>query len=475
MGELANRLRNHWQRYNAHFRVGTRDSSDYAHAYLQGQLVLETERNFARIARATGVDEQAMHHFMSNSPWSAPDVLKQTRAEVNAEMGDPRKGALLLDESGDERASDYSIGAGRQHNGRHGKVDLCQVGVYLSYSPDRNHAQLIDGELYLQTDWFGKANQVRRKKLKLPTEREFQPKAEIGLTLIRRAQQEGLAFGFVSMDGFYGQQPELLADLRAEALVYMAEIPAATRVYVNKPLVGVPETPPGKRGPRFKRERVLDESHLYTVAKLAHDPERMRWERLTIRSTARGVLGDEFAALRVWTQRDELPEVRQWLVVRRHGDEGRRCSYALCNAAADTRLPRLAEMKCRRYFVERSLQEGKSEVGLDELEAHNYQAWMHHLALTALALWFITQTQRDWAVRIPRDDTLTDELRIEALPELSLRNVRELLRTVLPLPQLTEEAAIAQVVKHLVNRTRSRRSRLNRQRQSTRGPIRYVE
>ena len=78
-------------------------------------------------------------------------------------------------------------------------------------------------------------------------------------------------------------------------------------------------------------------------------------------------------------------------------------------------------------------------------------------------------------VDIPRDDTLTDELRIEALPELSVRNVRELLRTVLPLPQLTEEAAIAQVVKHLVNRTRSRRSRLNRQRQGTRGPIRYVE
>ena len=116
--------------------------------------------------------------------------------------------------------------------------------------------------------------------------------------------------------------------------------------------------------------------------------------------------------------------------------------------------------KCQRYFVERANQDAKSELGWDELEAQKYLAWTHHLALTILALWFITQTKIEWAGQYARDPALLQQFEVDVLPALSTANVRALLRAVMPLPQLTPAEAGAQVAKYLVNRTRSRKSRM---------------
>jgi len=122
----------------------------------------------------------------------------------------------------------------------------------------------------------------------------------------------------------------------------------------------------------------------------------------------------------------------------------------------------LAELLCGRYFVERVIQDSKDEVGADEFQAQKYLAWEHHTALTACALWFIATTKFDWAKDCQRDPELAQQLELEALPALSTANVREMLRAVMPLPQLSPEDAQAQVVKHLVNRSRSTASRLRK-------------
>jgi len=168
-------------------------------------------------------------------------------------------------------------------------------------------------------------------------------------------------------------------------------------------------------------------------------------------------LNDEFAARRVWTIHEDKP-IQEWLVIRH--ESGGNCSYSMCNASPSTPLKRLAWLKCQRYFVERANQDAKSELGWDELEAQKYLAWMHHLALTILALWFITQTKIEWAEQYARDPTLLQQLEVDVLPALSTANVRTLLRAVMPLPQLSPVAARAHVTKHLVNRTRSRKSRM---------------
>ena len=129
----------------------------------------------------------------------------------------------------------------------------------------------------------------------------------------------------------------------------------------------------------------------------------------------------------------------------------------------------MAQHKSQRYFIERSNEDAKSREpfgrGWDEFQAIKYRAWEHRVppgrAFTILASWFITETRHDWARDHPRDPFLLERYESDALPNLSLANVRTLLRAVMPLPRLSPSQAAALVVEHLDNRTRSRKSRLN--------------
>ena len=164
--------------------------------------------------------------------------------------------------------------------------------------------------------------------------------------------------------------------------------------------------------------------------------------------------------------RDEKP-TREWLIIRRGSDGD--CRYALSNAHPETPLEELAWMQTQRYFVERSIQDAKSEMGWDEFQAQKFRAWQHQLALTVLASWFVAQTKLRWAQQFQCDPKLYHELEVNLLPALSVANVRELLRAAMPLPQLSHQQAAELVVKHLVNRTRSRKSRMKKKARSAHG------
>jgi hypothetical protein len=173
------------------------------------------------------------------------------------------------------------------------------------------------------------------------------------------------------------------------------------------------------------------------------------------------VLQDRFAARQVWTwQSGQTEPRREWLILRidRKGEH----TYALSNAPEDVLLPQLAQMICSRFFVERVIQDAKDECGWDEFQAQKYLAWEHHVALTACALWFIAKEKFKWGVACARDPELIEQFEIQVLPSLSTANVRALLKAVLPLPELSKEEARRQVARHLVNRSRSKASRLRR-------------
>ncbi|MCJ7738785.1 MAG: hypothetical protein MUQ10_15975 [Anaerolineae bacterium] len=150
------------------------------------------------------------------------------------------------------------------------------------------------------------------------------------------------------------------------------------------------------------------------------------------------------------------------MVLRREADGD--ATYALSNAPADYPLEELARTEVQRYFVERAIQDAKSELGWDECQAIKYRAWENPLALTILASSFIAQTRLDWQAQYPADPEVQQLLEVDELPVLSLANVRELLRAALPLPELSQAQASDLVVQHLLNRTRSRKSRLKKQR-----------
>jgi SRSO17 transposase len=438
-------------------------------------MTMERSRNFVGIANSMEqADGQALQHFMSNSPWSGQRVYAQICAEI-AEQGELQTGSLLiLDEYADEKAGVQSAGALRQYNGRMGKVDECQVTVTLGYANWKVQPwpvwTMVDAELFLPEAWFGAGYARLRRKVGVPSTRTaFESKPELGLKMIRRVQAHGLPFEAVLCDSLYGRSSQFRRELEQAHLLYLADIPANLRVYLEQPVVGLPAPKPGKKGPKAQKAQVLNGIRSYSVQQVAHTTET-HWQRLQIRRNERGRLEDPFAARRVWTWDAQQPECQprlEWLVMRieRNGNH----TYAFSNAPPEAALHFLAELLCGRYFVERLIQDSKEETGADEFQAQKYSAWEHHTALTACALWFIATTKLAWARDCPRDPELLQQLEIELLPALSTANVREMLRTVFPLPQLSPEEAQAQVVKHLVTRSRSTASRL-RQHHKVRAP-----
>ncbi len=414
------------------------------------------QRTYSGIAREALEHDDNLQHFMSNSPWVGRGVIAQVQREVSARWGTQEGHVLILDESAEAKAGLVSAGSGRQHNGRLGKEDVCQVGVFLTLACGGLWTWL-DGELFVPEAWFTPAALPRRQRAGLPETRTFQTKVALGWEMIERAQAAGVPFDWFACDDLYGRANWFRAKLAAAGIVYVADVPNTTRVYLHRPTWGVPT--PKKRGKPPRRPRVLSPEKFLPVRAVATHPDTV-WQTVRVRATERGELIAPYAARQVWTLRDEGP-TQEWLVLRREADGELR--YALSNAPADTPVLRLAYMESARGFVECSIRDAKSELGWDEFQALKYRAWEHQLALTILASWFIADTRWEWREQFPPDATLPADLAVAFLPGLSVANVRELLRATLPLRQLSITEAQDLVCTHLLNRMRSRQSRLRKQ------------
>jgi SRSO17 transposase len=470
VNDLAERLRRVWQRFSVCFKTKTHDRSHMAWWYLLGVLLMDMRRNFVNIAQQVidpQDDGQAIQQFMSDSPWEAATVFKQIQSEVS-QRPELSGGMLTLDESGDERAGDQSAGAGRQYIGRLGKVEMGQVGVAIGYhkynAPGGTAVStwvLVDAELYMPKPWFNEAHKELRKRLRVPKDRQFATKPQIGLQLIRRAKANGLPFRVVGCDSVYGRDDQFRADLDAEQVLYIGETPSNTQVYLQPPSIDIPDTPPDHVGRPFSLPTVTNSVEPVVVRDLVTRPE---WtlHPIEVRQTERGLLTYDCTARRVWTITSNQMVREEWLFIRRESDG--QYSFSFSNAPADTSLQQLAQWRSERYFVERTFQDAKSEAGWDELVARKYSAWMHNTALDALALWFIAETKLDWARDHPCDPKLANELKVVVLPALSMANVRKMLKAVMPLKQLSPEQATNAVVTHLVHRAQSTSSRLKKQR-----------
>ena len=432
-------------------KTRTRDTSEYGLHYVSGLLRMETKRTITNISRKTEQTMQNIHHFISNSPWSARTLLDRIQEAIldRGELGENTM--LLLDESGNEKSGRYSAGTGRQYNGRQGKVDNCQVGVFLSVARGR-FSTWIDGELFLPERWFGDDYAEHRQRAGIPSERKFMSKPELGLQMIRRAKANGVPFEAVACDTLYGRSSAFRDQLDAEDVEYYADVPANTRIYLEQPEVGIPQN---KRGKKAGKERVLSPEAM-RVDQLRHHSDTI-WHSVTLRASERGILIADFAVIPVWTVRDDLSVHQETVIIRRYE---KKCSYTLSNAPHTTPLETLARRKSQRFFIEHDNQNAKSEYGWDEFQTIGLLAWEHQLALTILAAWFIAEIKLDWAADHERDPALLDEYEIDILPTLSVANVREMLRAAMPLPQLSTAQAAELVLEHLDNRTRSRKSRL---------------
>ena len=436
--ELGERLEAFCGSYAGQMRTKTRDTSQYGYHYVSGLLRMESKRNMANIGRTTGQAEQNIQHFISESPWSGQGLIETLQTDIGAEEAFAES-VLIIDESADEKAGEKSAGASRQRNGRLGKVDLCQVGVFATLATPKAHCW-VDGELFIPEKWFSDEYADKRKRAGIPQERVFQTKAQLAKKMVMRCRDDGqLPFVAVDMDSFYGRNFALRQQLRVEQIEYYADVPANSRVYLEKPTIstvrkdGKPRKVPKVSG--GKRRSVCD---------LVDHPDAEA-AILRLRPSERGYIEDRFVRLLVWTVNGTDVQ-QEWLLIRVCPSK---TTYCFSNAPANTPFETMAKRKSLRYFIERDNQDGKSGFGWDEFQATKFRAWEHQLALTIMAAWFITQTRLDWAAQYQRDPALLLEFEVDVLPTLSISNVRSLLRAALPLPQLSSQQAIDLVVKHV--------------------------
>ncbi len=398
-------------------------------AYLAGLFQAE-KRNMERIAEVVpDTDDQALQHFLSYSPWSHREVMDHVAIDVNKRLGGSPNTCLILDESAFPKKGRASAGVARQWCGRLGKVENCQVGVFAALASEGEVA-LTDARLYLPEAWVNDPKRCKRAKIP-EEERRYRSKPQLALEMVRHARRIGVSFAWVGVDSFYGADGAFLRALDADGEVFVADVKASQRIYLEDPR---PRVPPRKsrRGKAPKWPKAQGPDSVRVDAWVREQPEDS-WTRLTYRDSTKGPLTVEVLHRRVWLWDKREPRAHCWhLVVRRLVRAPKEIKYTLTNAPAETPLERLVYMQGERYWVERTLQDAKSEVGMGQYQVRLWQGWHHHMAMVMMALLFMLEVR---------------QAHRSELPLLSANDVRQVLAALLPRANVTFDDIYAQLVK----------------------------
>jgi SRSO17 transposase len=357
------------------------EQRELAEVVIAGKLSNLQRKTSEPIAYAAERERKPVQHFVGAGKWDDEAVTAELRRDVAEEIGDP-DGVLVVDGSGFPKKGTESCGVARQWCGRLGKLDNCQVGVFVAYASVKGHAPL-DRRLFLPEAWANDAK--RRRKCHVPKEVVFQEKWRIALDLLPRCLT--VPHGWVTADDEFGRVSEFRGWLRRHRQQYVVDGPCNTLV---RELVHRPDG----RKPAFER----------ADAWAARQPAS-RWKTITVRDGAKGPLKVRAIKARVQTKDDEgCAGPAETLIVTRTLDQDKRTTYHLSNAPSTARLWKLVSVGSRRHEIEEVLQEAKGEVGMGHYEARSWVGWHHHMTLSLLALWFLARERRRVGEKNPNDD-----------------------------------------------------------------------
>ena len=360
-----------------------------AEAYLRGLLLdADDNKNAETVAlNAYGGDASQVRmtqYFLGQAPWPFLPVRAELARWVDEAFGHP-EGILIVDESGFPKCGDQSVGVARQYCGATGKIDNCQVGVFLAYASPHGHT-LVDTRLYLpKQEWADQP--ARRARAGVPQDVVFRTKPELAAELLLGPGRH-LRHNWITFDEGYGKDPVFLGRLEEAGERYLGEVPKNVRAWLTRPAVEAPGDPGTSRRLRQPRVRA-DQPAPQTVEQIAAALPARAWRRLAFRDGTKGAQQAEFARARVVVERDDLPGPELWLVIERGLDQEAKVKYYLSNAAPDVPLLVLAQVGHTRWPVEDCFLQGKQEVGLDAYEVRGWLGWHHHMTLVMLALWFL--------------------------------------------------------------------------------------
>jgi SRSO17 transposase len=270
----------------------------------------------------------------------------------------------------------HSVGVARQWCGRLGKVDNCQVGVFMGYA-SRTEQALVDMRLYLSKEWA--KDRKRRKKSGIPKQVRYQTRHELALDMLEE-KGDVLPHAWITGDDEMGRPAWFRRELSSAGEQYLLAVPSNTTIRDLEA-----EAPPysgrgAPRKPSFKQVRNWCQSLLDEA-----------WTQVEVRDAEKGPLVLEVVKRPVVARIDRKIGPEETLVVTRTMDEQGtvKYDYYLSNASSDTPLGEFARVANAAHRIEECIKRGKSEAGMADYQVRTWRGWHHHITLSLIATWFL--------------------------------------------------------------------------------------
>jgi SRSO17 transposase len=349
--------------------------------YLRGLLSQVRRKNCWQMAEEVGSqDPQRMQRLLYSTPWDEDGVRDELQYFVIERFGD-ESGIAVVDETGFLKKGTKSVGVKRQYSGTAGKVENCQVGVFLTYFHGQSYT-FLDRRLYLPQDWCD--DEKRRREARVPEEVTFKTKPELAKEMLQHAWAQGVPMAWVIGDEMYGKAAHFRKTVAQAGKKYVLGVPYDTPVWRERPALIEPG--PGARGRPREKPRLADDALPWeTVATVIASLPGGSWQRLTVSEGEKGPLTYDWACIRIVESWNRLPGPDGWLLARRSVTDPSDVAYYLSNAPQETSLQELAEVASARWSIEATIEEGKGETGLDEYEVRYWHSWHRHITLSMMA------------------------------------------------------------------------------------------
>jgi len=362
-----------------------------AEHYVQGLLSDLKSKDVESIAYLHDRERQGLQKFIGQADWDYRPLLSELVRQVGTELGEP-DGILVFDPSAFPKKGAESVGVQRQWCGRLGKIDNCQVGLYLGYVSRREHA-LVDCRLYLPVEWARRKK--RRQKAGVPAAIRFRTRHELFLEMLDE-RGKALPHAWISGDDELGRSSWFRRELRARGEAYLLAVPSNTAA---RDLVA-PDPPYGGRGRRPLAPFTRVDRWCAALPEAA-------WTTVEVRDGEQGPIVVQVASTPVQARAEgRVADVVERLVVfrERQADGSWKHDYSLSSAVVGTSVAELARVFKARHRIEECLKRTKGEAGLADYQVRTWKGWHHHQTLSLIAAWFLTQETRRGKNPDPRVD-----------------------------------------------------------------------
>lgn len=340
---------------------GRRDLRRRVRGYLRGLLGRVSRKNMWQLAEYLGDETpHGLQRLLDRAVWNA-DTVRDVLVGYAREglLGDDESGVLVVDETGFLKKGVKSAGVQRQYSGTAGRIENCQIGVFLALAISNRHA-LIDRELYLPKVWCD--DDDRRDEAAIPPDVTFATKPQLARRMIARALSVGLRPQWVLADEAYGSDSKFRRFLESKKQPYVVCIRCDLRLWTQS----------------AGRQR---------VDTIIADKPISEWFRHSVGDGAKGPRLYDWTAQRFGQPTED--GLTHWLLARRSIKKPNEIAYYFCLAPADTTEPGLAVAAGRRWAIECCFETAKQETGLDEYEVRSWHGWYRHITLSMLAMAFL--------------------------------------------------------------------------------------